>query len=582
MNIIGISAFNHDSACCLMQDGVLVAAVEEERFSRIKHDSRMPLHSFQYCLRQGGIAMSDIDCIAYYEHTTNKVARQIWSAMAAPQVRRRLNIDTHFPVDEIARCTGYDGNILCFDHHQSHAAAAQFLAGSADCAILCADGVGEWATTSYWAGDGNGPRLIRQVDFPHSIGLFYATVTGFLGFNVNGDEYKVMGLAPYGQPRYVEQLRKLIRAVDGSVELDLDYFDFLDGERMYSSALATLLGLQPRQAGQELLQAHSDLARSAQIVLEELMLDGVGFLRRALPEAKTLCLTGGVALNCVANRRLRAEGGFADTFIQPAAGDSGSCIGAACLAAQSLSGRFPLAPRAQHLFLGPAYSPDEMSQTLDALGIGAKQLAPAALATQIATCLAEGNIVGVFRGRSEFGPRALGARSILADPRHPATRDRVNHSVKQRESFRPFAPAVLETRLAHYFDFAASSPFMTETCGVLDEAGLPAITHVDGSARIQTVDARPGQHPMGDILAEFERLSACAVLLNTSFNLRGEPIVHTPEDAIRTFVHSDLDVLVLENHLVTRSDLPPALYGADKPGFSEQDPEARSTVYSFF
>ena len=583
MNIIGISAFNHDAACCLLQDGQLVAAVEEERFSRIKHDPRLPLQGFEHCLRAGGLSLADVDCIAYYESPTKKLARQLWSGVGASSVRSRLQLDPFRPIRAIREVIGYDGKILCYGHHLSHAAAAFHLSGFDEAAILVADGVGEWTTNSYWtAREGAVEPLADAVEFPHSIGLLYSTVTGYLGFNVNGDEYKVMGLAPYGKPIYKEALSRMIVHAEGfAFMLDMKYFDFLDGARMHSDELEVLLGFAPRPVSAALSQQHADLASSMQKLLEEVMLEKAEALRRT-SGLDALCMSGGVTLNCVANRLIRERHIFKCCFFQPAPGDSGSSIGAAVLACKELGEQPRRRSPQESLFLGPDFSDAQIRANLDHLGIRYETFSDEIVVERAAELLATGCVIGWYQGPAEFGPRALGARSILADPRRPETRDYVNRAVKHREAFRPFAPAVLASEASHYFETDDCSPYMTETCGVKPGASLPAVTHVDGSARFQTVCDESGLHPLTALLKAFQRLTGCAVLLNTSFNLRGEPIVGTPEDALRTFVHSGLDALFLGRTMVTKQHLPPGFECVAAPSFTETDAGARSTVYTFF
>ncbi len=574
MNIIGISAFN-------FQDGKLVAAAEEERFSRIKHDARLPVASFSFCLDAGGIALSELGCLAFYENSQEKLARQLWSAIEAPQLRRRLSLDPDNATKEIITKFGYKGPIIQSTHHESHAAAAFFLSGFDRAAVLVCDGVGEWETTTFWRAAKHGIEKLFSVEFPASVGLFYSTITGYLGFNVNGDEYKVMGLAPYGHPVYVDRLRRLLRIKEGGeYELALQYFAFLQGHVMFSDELQLLLGFPPREPSQPVEQEHADLAKSAQVVLEETVL----YLARSLQilsKEESLCLTGGVALNCVANRALRESGVFKNVFSQPAAGDSGSCIGATVLANANLTGAPITGDGLNNLFVGPSYTSKSIAEMLDALQVPHEILPVEETAQRAARDLSRGNIIGWFRGRAEFGPRALGGRSILADPRGTGVRDRVNKVIKQRETFRPFAPVVLESRMNKYFRVRAASRFMTETCDVICPQALPAVTHVDNSARIQTVPD-DSSHPLFNLLNCFETMTGFSVLLNTSFNLRGEPIVQSSEDALRTFIHSELDALYMENVVIQRSALDMGKLRIPRPQFGEADDEIRTTVYTFF
>ena len=562
MNIVGISSFYHESTACLLQDGRLVAAAPEERFTRVKYDRRAPVNAWRYCLEAGGLKPRDIDCVAYYELPAEKLSRQRAMGLAGLE-------DPSRPERALRDALGFECPFLAFPHHLSHAASAWFYSGFADAAVLTVDGVGEWATTTYGEGRGDSLRLIEEVRFPDSLGLFYSAITDFLGFQVLSDEYKVMGLAPYGRPRFVPELRSLIRSgPGGSYTLDHAYFDFSQPDRMYTEALPGLLGLPPRERESAILEVHQDLARSLQFVLEELLLEKVRYLHTIAP-SENLCLAGGVALNCVANRRIHREGPFQRIFVQPAAGDSGSALGAAALAQLQLTGEPPPRARLDNVHLGPAYGSAEIASLLAATGVTALDMRGQEEALLEATVdrLVEGKVVGWFAGRMEFGPRALGARSILADPRDPAMRERLNALVKKREGFRPFAPAILLEHLGAHMDLEGPSPFMTETCQVRSPLDLPAVTHVDGSARVQTVDR--ATHPrFAALLERFCARTGCPILVNTSFNVRGEPIVCTPEDALRCVAGSQIDCLVLEDFLIDRAGLPALLRrtGALAPG----------------
>ena len=565
LNILGISAHYHDAACCLLRDGELIAAAEEERFSREKHDPRMPWRAFRFCLEQGGITLSDVDCIAYYENPVKKLSRQIWMALhpqASDSVRRRVLNRLPHHVDraerEIRSLLGYTGRLAIFDHHESHAASSFFYSGFEEAAVLTVDGVGEWATTTFGRASGSTVELLEEVHFPSSIGLLYSAMTSYLGFKVNDGEYKVMGLAPYGTPRYVDQVRKLVaRGEAGQYHLNLEYFDYLWRDRMYSDRLIELFGAPPRVPESEILEFHQDVARSVQWVLEEILLDLVTYLHNQVP-SRNLCMAGGVALNCVANSRILRDGPFAELFVQPAASDAGGCLGAAALAHVRLTGERPAQGRLSHMYWGPATSADNIAGMLAGTSVQALDYRgrPELLLEATVDRLAAGKVVGWFQGRMEFGPRALGARSILADPRNEGMRDRINALVKMRESFRPFAPAVLESRAGEHFAIDHPSPFMLETCQVTSPFDLPAITHVDRSARLQTVD--PESSPrFAALLAHFADRTGCPVLLNTSFNMRGEPIVCAPEDALICFARSHIDALVLEDFIIDRDSIPP-------------------------
>lgn len=579
MNIIGISAGYHDSACCLMQDGQVVAAVQEERFSRIKNDKAFPGAAFRYCLDYAGLTIGGIDCVAFYEDPTIKLGRQIWMGMLpglTPERRASIQGRTLWtrPETEIRLLTGYDGPIEIVDHHLSHAASAYFFSGFEEAAILTVDGVGEWPTTTYNSAKGAEIERLGHVDFPDSLGLFYSALTGYLGFEVNEGEYKVMGLAPYGQPRYVAQIRKLIEdGPGGGYRLNLKYFSFLHEDRMFSEDLCDLLGAPPRRYGSEITQFHMDIARSTQLVLEDLMLAKIRYLHGRVP-SDNLCMAGGVALNVVANSRCLREGPFKRLFVQPAAGDAGACLGAASVAHVRHSGTPPRQEQMRHVFLGPSNSPNEIGHILNSSGVRFRDYRenPAELIEYVVGKLMEGHVVAWVSGRMEFGPRSLGARSILADPRHPEMQNRINALVKQRETFRPFAPAVLEAFAHEHFALDHPSPFMLETCQVTSPIALPAVTHVDGSARIQTV-TRETNPRFAELIEHFHARTGCPILLNTSFNLRGEPIVCSVMDAISCFGRSRIEILVLEDFVIDRSDIPAAWqsYSRAAPRTSDED-----------
>jgi carbamoyltransferase len=558
-HIIGISAHFHNAACCLISDGRLVAAAEEERFSRAKHDAAIPRRAFRYCLAEGGISTAEVDCVAYYELPVEKLARQIWTMMPGLPADADLlaRFDACRPEREIREVLGYDGTVVFVEHHRSHAASAFYFSGFPEAAILTVDGVGEWDTTTYGVGRGPDIDLFESVEFPDSLGLLYSTLTGYLGFEVNDGEYKVMGLAPYGEPRFADRIRAMVQIEDGGrYRLDRRFFDFTSQHRMYSDELIELLGHPPRQPGAELRQADKDLARSLQVVLEEVLLDKVAYLHERVP-SEHLCMAGGVALNCVANARIRRDGPFKHLFVQPAAGDAGGALGAAATIwhQQQPTGRVADGGmQMRDAYFGPAFGALEIERLLEAAGIAAQDFRGREedLLSTIARRLSAGEIVGWFHGRMEFGPRALGARSILADPRQPGMQHRLNAVIKEREAFRPFAPSVLLDRAPQHFDLDHAAPFMLETCQVRSSIDLPAITHVDGSARVQTVDVATSPR-YARLIAAFERLTGCAILLNTSFNLNGEPIVCHPNDALICFLRSEMDALVLEDFVIDRT-----------------------------
>jgi carbamoyltransferase len=555
LNIIGISALYHDSACCLLKDGVLVAAVQEERFSRKKFDASMPVNAFRSCLEQGGLAITDIDCLAYYENPEKKLARQLWSGYHWDSSQLAHKLDPHRPAREIRELLGYEGPIKSMEHHLSHAASSYYFSGFNQAAIMTVDGVGEWATCTYGQAEDHQIKLFEEVHFPDSLGLLYSAITGYLGFRVNSAEYKVMGLAPYGKPFYVNKIRQLVQSMEaGQFHLDMDYFDFITGNKMYSEKLVELLGRPPREPESEIHQFHKDVAGSLQQVLEEILLEKIGYLYRET-RLENLCMAGGVALNCVANGRILKEGPFKRLFVQPAANDAGGAVGAAALAHVQLTGKHPLNRRMEHVYLGPGFTLKEIERLLGATSLKFKDFRGKQdqLIKETAQLLAKGKVVGWFQGRMEFGPRALGNRSILADPRVPHMRDRVNAMVKKRESFRPFAPVVLEEKMQEHFDIDHPSPFMLETCQVISPQDLPAVTHVNGSARIQSINRETNPLYAG-LLLEFEKITGCPILLNTSFNVRGQPIVCSPIEAIECFISTEIDSLVLEDFLIDRTE----------------------------
>lgn len=537
-----------------MQDGVLTAAAQEERFTRKKHDADMPYHAMMYCLEQQSLAITDIDYLAYYENPEKKLARQLWSGYCKDLKEVYQKLDPHRSEREIRELLGYEGPIKIFDHHQSHAASSYYFSGFDSAAIMTVDGVGEWSTTAYGVGKGSDMNLFEEVDFPNSLGLLYSTITSYLGFRVNNGEYKVMGLAPYGKPIYVDKIKSLINLLDdGKYELNMDYFDFINGNKMYSPLLIDLFGKPVREMESEMEQFHADVARSLQTVLEEILIAKATYLHKVTGE-KNLCLAGGVALNCVANGKILREGPFDNLFVQPASNDAGCSLGAAALTHVEISGERPYKERMKHVYLGPEFEHDEISTMMDATSIKSNAYQDEdELVKQVASRLAEGKVIGWFHNRMEFGPRSLGARSILADPQKEDIRDRVNKMVKKREQFRPFAPVVLEDKAAEHFELDHPSPFMLETCQVNSPLQLPAITHVDNSARVQTVNEDTNPR-FTKLLREFDKMTGCPILLNTSFNVRGEPIVCTPEDALRCFISTDIDCLILENVVIDRKD----------------------------
>lgn len=561
MNVIGVSALFHTAACCLVQDGRVVAAAAEERFTRVKYDRRMPVHAFRFCLEAGRISIADIDCLAWYESPSLKANRQMWAAGKGGYRSDEMHPQAEAHVeDQIRSLLGFQGPIVFFPHHLSHASSAFHLSGFPTAAILCLDGVGEWATTSYGRGEGSAIELFEEVTFPHSLGLFYSTLTAYLGFRVNDGEYKVMGLAPHGTLRYVDQLRQMIRVLPGGqYRLEPEFFDFQRGTAMFSPRLCELLGEPARPPGAALTAFHCDVSCSLQHVFEEILLAKVRYLATQV-DSPNLCLAGGAALNCVANGKLLGSTRFGNLFVQPAAGDDGACLGAAMLAwlARAAPGSRP-SPLTD-VFLGPRWNHDQIEAILKVSSLAWQDFRgrEGALLEDVAGRLAAKQVVGWFQGGMEFGPRALGNRSILANPMDPGIRDRLNRMVKKRESFRPFAPAILLDEASAFLDLPHPSPYMLVTCQVKPSANLPGITHVDGSARPQTVTAE-STGLFFRLLERFARQTGCPVLVNTSFNLKDQPIVRSPVDALLCMAEAGLDCLVLEEFLIDKAGLPSGL-----------------------
>jgi carbamoyltransferase len=558
MYILGISSFYHDSAACLISEGEVIAAAQEERFTRIKHDWRFPLNAVSYCLQEAGVTINDIGLIAFYEKPFLKFERVLETFVAtAPRgmfafleampswLKQKLRMRTI-----VSKDFGYSGKLLFAEHHMSHASSSFFLSPFEEAALLTIDGVGEWATASYGYGRGNRITLTHEMRFPDSLGLLYSTFTAYLGFKVNDAEYKVMGLAPYGKPAYQELIKKKLLKInnDGSIKLDLSYFSFQYGKRMFNKKFEALFGMPARKPESPLTDTHFDVAMSLQKVTEEVILYMARHVRRETGQ-KNLCLSGGVALNCIANARLLREGPFENIFIQPAAGDAGGAIGAAYLAYHHAAG-LQERHKIGNLYLGPSYSNEKVKDFLIKNSVPFEELDTDTLISKTADLLSQGKVVGWSQGRMEFGPRALGNRSILADPRRPEMKDIVNSKIKFRETFRPFAPTVPSDDTLKYFDLELESPYMLLTAQVKTDS-IPSCTHVDGSARVQTL--RQEDNPrFYDLLKAFGRLSGVPVLLNTSLNLRSEPIACSPEDAYNCFSKSGMDCLVLENYLLSK------------------------------
>ena len=612
MRILGVSAFYHDSAAALIEDGHIRAAAQEERFSRKKHDSRFPENAIAFCLARAGVALADIDYVAFYDKPFLKFERLLETYLSfAPKgftsfkmampvwLREKL-----FQKDLLRKkFQAYDpdfdwqNRLLFAEHHQSHAASAFFPSPFERAVVLTMDGVGEWATTSAARGDGNRLEMFKEIHFPHSLGLLYSAFTYYTGFRVNSGEYKVMGLAPYGEPKYAQLILDTLIDLkdDGSFRLDQSYFDYCTGLTMTNQRFDDLFGGPPRKPEERLTQKHMDLAASVQAVTEEVVLR----LTRGLAEEtgeRNLCLAGGVALNCVANGHVLRDGRFDNIWIQPAAGDAGGALGAALLAyhlfkggARKLNGQTDaMADAMQGAYLGPDFAQADIERRLTESGAKFTTLDDDGLIDTAARALADEKAVGWFQGRMEFGPRALGGRSVLGDARSPAMQKTLNLKVKYRESFRPFAPSVLREDVAEWFQMDGDSPYMLLVAGVAEDrrrtmsdaeqalfgidklnvarSDIPAITHVDYSARVQTVhrETNPRYHAL---ISRFKELTGCPVIVNTSFNVRGEPIVCTPEDAFHCFMGTEIEVLAVGNCLLRKEDQDPALKQDYKDAF---------------
>ncbi len=601
MNILGISAYYHDAAACLVVDGKIIAAAQEERFTRIKHDSSFPNHAISYCLKEAGISAKDLDHIVFYDKPFLKFERLLETYLAfAP--RGFKSFATSLPVwlkdklfqksvitKAMTNLWGKDiywGERLLFsEHHLSHAASAFFPSPFKEAAVLTMDGVGEWTTTSVAIGNGNNLDVIKEIHFPHSLGLLYSAFTYYTGFKVNSGEYKVMGLAPYGVPRYADLIKEHLIDVkdDGSFHLDMTYFDYCTDLKMTNRKFDALFGGPPRTPETDLTQREMDLAASIQSVTEEVVIKLARDIAKTTGQ-KNLCLAGGVALNCVANGKLLKEKIFDQIWIQPAAGDAGGALGAA-LGAYHLHSNQPRVQSSRldsmsGSYLGPAYTQYEIEKRLNAVGAKFQVLDEETLIDNTAKMIAKGKAVGWHQGKMEFGPRALGGRSILADPRSPTIQKQLNLKVKYRESFRPFAPSVLKSDVSEWFELDTDSPYMLLVANVaaqkqvamtesekslfgidklnVPRSEIPAVTHVDYSARVQTVYKETNPKYFA-LITRFKELTGCPVLVNTSFNVRGEPIVESPEDAFKCLMGTDIDLLVIGNCILQKKDQDPSL-----------------------
>lgn len=593
MKILGISAYYHDSAACLIEDGRIIAAAQEERFSRKKADARFPKHAIAYCLKEAQISLKDVDYVTFYDKPLIKFERLLETYLAfAPKGFKSfvMSMPVWLKDKLFLKATlkkelekfGKGPKLLFASHHSSHAASAFYPSPYERAAVLCLDGVGEWATTTGWKAQGNQLKLLWELDFPHSLGLLYSAFTYYCGFKVNSGEYKLMGLAPYGEPKYVNEIFEHLIDLkeDGSFRLNMEYFDFATGLTMTSSKFHKLFGGEPRTQEGKLTQKDMDLARSVQVVTEEIMLRLARSLKVETGE-ENLCLAGGVALNCVANGRILREGIFKNIWIQPAAGDAGGALGAALSTwyeflknERKLKPGDSISDEMQGAFLGPRYSEEEIKTYLEKKNLPYEQFeSQEKLNEKLVELIAEGNVIGYLQGRMEWGPRALCARSIIGDARNREMQSKMNLKIKYRESFRPFAPVVLAEDVSQFFEIDRASPYMLLVADVkkdlrlemtedqkalfgidklnVPRSSIPAITHVDYSARLQTVhkETNPKFHAL---VSKFKEKTGCSVLVNTSFNVRGEPIVCTPEDAYRCFMRTEMDYLVLENCLLDK------------------------------
>ena len=597
MNILGISCYYHDAAACVLSQGQVVAAAQEERFTRNKHDSEFPINAVRYCLAEAGVGDNGPDAVVFYDKPILKFHRILETYLGvAPGgmrsymeamplwLKQKLWIKSQIQDALIDAGVNLPDKILFAQHHESHAASAFYPSPFESAAVITLDGVGEWATSTIGVGQGNKLKLLKEIRFPHSLGLLYSAFTYFTGFRVNSGEYKLMGLAPYGEPKYVDQIREHILDLkdDGSFRLNMDYFGYLDGLVMTSQRFADVFGGPARQPESPITRREMDLARSIQDVTEEIVLR-IGRTARELTGERYLCLAGGVALNCVANGKLLRSGIFDDVWIQPASGDAGGALGAALAVwfsgmdkPRQVDGKRDAMSGS---YLGPEFSPETIRTYLEHNGYPYEEPGETAWAGRLAGIIADEKVIGLYHGRMEFGPRALGNRSIIADSRSPKMQSVVNLKIKYRESFRPFAPTVLEERISDYFDIDRPSPYMLLVAQVREElqtppeqedemrvddliewvnqprSTIPAITHVDYSARIQSVSAEtnPRYHA---VIKAFEELTGCGVIINTSFNVRGEPIVCTPEDAYRCFMRTEMDYLNLGPFLLKKTDQP--------------------------
>lgn len=594
MNILGISAYYHDSAAVLVQDGRIIAAAQEERFTRIKHDHNFPLNAIKYCLAEAGLQEESIDAVAFYDKPITKFARLmetyfsvaprgLQSFMMAVPLWLKQKLWIPYQIENgLEKCGVSAHNLFFPEHHESHGASTFYPSPYKEAAILTIDGVGEWATSTIGVGRDNRIEILKELRFPHSLGLLYSAFTYFTGFRVNSGEYKLMGLAPYGKPKYAQIIydNLLDLKTDGSFRLNMDFFSYMEGLHMTSTQFDRLFDGPPRLPESPITEREMDIAASIQQVTEDIVLRMARYAKK-VTGAKNLCLSGGVALNCVANGKLLREQIFDDIYVQPASGDAGGALGAALLTWHQIHDKprhpDPLKDSMQGAYLGPEFADDEIEAYLKTNGYVGQKMDQQQWAQEIAGLIASEKVIGLFQGRMEFGPRALGCRSIIGDARSTTMQSVMNLKIKYRESFRPFAPSCLEEKAAEYFDLDRPSPYMLLVADVQEErcllsknshkevefndminqvrSDIPAITHVDNSARIQTVTQETNK-PYYDIIKAFEKLTGYGVIINTSFNVRGEPIVCTPEDAYRCFMRTEMDYLVLGSYILAKDEQP--------------------------
>ncbi len=562
--ILGISCFYHDSAAALIKNGEIIAAAQEERFTRVKHDASFPINAINYCLNEADIHPEDIDYIVFYENPFLKFERILFTNIATfPKSLQQFLLATKSWIKEklwvesiIRERLDYDGEVLFGKHHLSHMASAFYTSPFKKSAILTMDGVGEWATASYGIGKDNKIEIIKEMRFPHSLGLLYSAFTYYLGFKINNGEYKVMGLAPYGKPRYYDRIMNELIDLksDGSIQLNLKYFAFHYGLKMINRRFAVLFGGPSRKPDEPFTERHKDIAASIQKATETIVLKMADYVYQET-KIKNLCLAGGVALNSVANGKLLKKSRFDNIYVQPAATDAGGALGAALSVWYNTLKNKRIYMGRENIYLGPSFTDEEIVSVLKQYPVKYEKYTPDQLVKRTAKLLADGRIVGWFQGRMEWGPRALGNRSILADPRRAEMKDKINKYVKHREAFRPFAPAVLSEYAEEYFEIENESPWMLFTVPVKKEKQkkIPAVVHIDGSARVQTVSEK--DNPLfHQLLKEFYKITGIPVLLNTSFNIKGQPIVCFPENAINTFLKTGLDILVINNYICRKGD----------------------------